>query len=545
MATLFTLRVLAVLVAALTGAYFCRGRSAAVRHFILAAGVVAALLSVPFGTLMPAWTVAVPAARSASVGVGATPRGAAFDLAVRVAVPAPAAVGAAANRGGALPWWRQAAVWATVLWLMGAAAVGLWLVAGLIGLRRASARTAPLDDARWLRMRDTVAADLGVRRTVSLRIGHSTVGTWGTFRPRVVLPREALGWSDDCARAVLAHEFAHVRRHDWALLLAANGLCALNWFNPVAWIVASRLRDEGERACDDVVLHSGVGDHAYASHLLDIARGGRGPVLAAAMSMARPSTLEGRITAMLNPAIDRRRPSVLIRIAAAVLLLAAASAGAVRVVAQQAGPLPLEGAVFDTTGGVLPAVEMALVNEQGVRWSSPTDGQGRFEFAPVGAGKYVLEASIPGFRTFSQEIVLERAKDWSKNITLQVGQLQETINVVARRPRTPVAAPAPAAAAGPVRVGGNIKVPAKVFNVSPVYPASMQEAGLEGVVKLDVLIATDGTVASVRVVSAPVHPEFVKAASAAVEKWRFTPTLLNGAPVEVEMTASISFSLSD
>ena len=96
-----------------------------------------------------------------------------------------------------------------------------------------------------------------------------------------------------------------------------------------------------------------------------------------------------------------------------------------------------------------------------------------------------------------------------------------------------------------MRVGGNIKAPAKIFNVNPVYPASMQEAGLEGVVKLDVLIATDGNVASVRVVSAQVHPEFAKAASAAVRQWRFTPTLLNGVPVEVAMTASIFFSLSD
>ena len=266
-----------------------------------------------------------------------------------------------------------------------------------------------------------------MRRTVGLRIGHSTVGTWGTFRPRIVLPPEALDWSDDCARAVLAHELAHVRRHDFAVLLASTVLCAVHWFNPLAWIVAGRLRDEGERACDDIVLDTGIGSHAYATHLLDIARGSRGPVLAAAMAMARPSTLEGRITAMLNPAIDRRLPSLPIRVAAVALLLVAASAGAVRLVAQQAGPLPLQGAVFDSSGGVLPAVEMALVNEQGVRWTSPTDGEGRFEFAPVGAGKYVLEASIPGFRTLRQEIVLEQAKDWSKNITLQVGELQETI----------------------------------------------------------------------------------------------------------------------
>ena len=116
------------------------------------------------------------------------------------------------------------------------------------------------------------------------------------------------------------------------------------------------------------------------------------------------------------------------------------------------------------------------------------------------------------------------------------------IQVTARRPAQ---ATPPPASAGVVRVGGNIKAPAKVFNVAPVYPASMQEAGLEGVVKLDVLIATDGTVASVRLASSQVHPAFAASASTAVKQWKFTPTLLNGQPVEVEMTAWVAFNLTD
>lgn len=247
---------------------------------------------------------------------------------------------------------------------------------------------------------------------------------------------------------------------------------------------------------------------------------------------------------MLNPTLDRRVPSRAFRVAAAVLLLLAASAAAVRLTAQQAGPAALQGTVYDSSGAVLPGVEMALVNEQGVKWTTPTDGTGRFEFAPVGAGKYVLEAVIPGFKTFKQNIVLEREKDWKTVLTLQLGSLEETIRVTAPRPRNPVTA-APAASTGRVRVGGNIKVPTKVFNVAPVYPPALQEAGLEGVVKLDVLIGVDGIVESVRVVGAQVHPGFAAAAIAAVKQWKFTPTLLNGQPVEVEMTASISFGLTD
>jgi TonB family protein len=391
----------------------------------------------------------------------------------------------------------------------------------------------------------TVRDELRVTRPVRLLFDDAPVGTWGAWRPRIVVPAAATGWDDERIRAVLAHELAHVQRFDWPVQLAAEALCAALWFNPLAWLVARRLREEGERACDDVVLGTGLVDRDYATHLFDIARATRGPVLRAAMPMARPSSLEGRIAAMLNPTLDRRVPSRMFRVAAAVLLLLAASAAAVRLTAQQAGPAALQGTVFDTSGGVLPGVEMALTNDQGVKWTTPTDGAGRFEFAPVGAGKYVLEASIPGLRSLRQEITLEHERDWKKTVTMQLGELQETIQVTARRPQTPTAAPAPASPGGPVRVGGNIKQPTKTRSVAPVYPESLRAAAMEGVVKLDVLIGVDGKVESVRVVNSLVHPAFALAAATAVKQWEFTPTLLNGQAVEVAMTASISFGLTD
>jgi len=73
----------------------------------------------------------------------------------------------------------------------------------------------------------------------------------------------------------------------------------------------------------------------------------------------------------------------------------------------------------------------------------------------------------------------------------------------------------------------------------------LREAGLEGVVPMDAIIGVDGGVLSVRVLSAQVAPGFAASAVAAVKQWRFTPTLLNGAPVEVQMTVSVSFSLTD
>jgi protein TonB len=92
-------------------------------------------------------------------------------------------------------------------------------------------------------------------------------------------------------------------------------------------------------------------------------------------------------------------------------------------------------------------------------------------------------------------------------------------------------------------VGGNIRAPRKVKDVRPIYPAAMREAGLTGLVPVEAVIGRDGTVSSVRVLSAQVHPDFAIAAADAVRQWLFTPTLLNGEPVDVVMTVSVQFDL--
>ena len=202
------------------------------------------------------------------------------------------------------------------------------------------------------------------------------------------------------------------------------------------------------------------------------------------------------------------------------------------------GALPLEGAVYDPTGAVLPGVDLTLKHEA-TSATATTDASGRFVFAAVAPGRYVLAARLPGFRALEQEITLERAEDWDRTVILLVGAVQETINVTERRGP---GAPPPA---GPVRVrvGGNIRPPVKVKDVRPIFPAAMREANREGRVSLEAIIGHDGKVHSARVTSTDVHPDFAIAAIDAVRKWEFEPTLLNGRAVDVVMNVSVSFSL--
>jgi TonB family protein len=93
----------------------------------------------------------------------------------------------------------------------------------------------------------------------------------------------------------------------------------------------------------------------------------------------------------------------------------------------------------------------------------------------------------------------------------------------------------------PLRVGGTIKPPTKLKNVSPAYPMEAQEAKVQGVVIIEARIERDGTVSRARVLKS--IPMLDDAAVDAVRQWEFTPTLLNGAPVPVMMTVTVNFTL--
>ena len=92
-----------------------------------------------------------------------------------------------------------------------------------------------------------------------------------------------------------------------------------------------------------------------------------------------------------------------------------------------------------------------------------------------------------------------------------------------------------------VRVGGDIKEPKKIVDKKPVYPQIAQTAKVQGVVIIEATIGKDGTVKDAKVLRSVALLD--QAAIDAVKQWRFTPTLLNGVPVEVLMTVTVNFTL--
>lgn len=512
-----------VLLVSLAATWCLRRHSAARRHLVLAGGIVGALAVVPLVLIGPEWTWSIAAAdRSPLLGA-----------VVDTVAPSVDAISYSSPSGPD---------WLLLVWLIGVAVTGgrlIWRLGRLVALTR----LAPCLDGPWERLLPEAARTMQVDLAVAIRAATGSVtGTWGWRRPVILVATGDDDWSDERVRLVLLHELAHIRRADWLAQMAAEILRACYWFNPLASIVATTLRREGERACDDLVLDAGVPAGQYGAELLAIARRQTVPGHAAPLvSMAHPSTLEGRIAAMLDHTLDRRSPTwrgVALLFAAA--LAVAAPAATLHLLAQgDARGLTVQ--VFDPSGGVLPGVDIEIEGSQDARRSAVTEGTGRVTFQEVPDGDYTLKASVAGFRPLSATLSVRGSRERERSITLQVGELEETVSVRERRPATPAAQ----AAVEPVRIGGNIKAPRKLKHVAPEYPTGMLNAGLEGVVPMEALIGTDGSVVSVRVLSADVHPEFARSAEEAVRQWQFSPTLLNGEAVDVRMRVSIRFGLQD
>jgi beta-lactamase regulating signal transducer with metallopeptidase domain/DUF4097 and DUF4098 domain-containing protein YvlB len=260
-------------------------------------------------------------------------------------------------------------LWA-LLWSGGTFAILLWTVFGRLGLAVLTRRGRLVVSGPWRAVVDNTSARLGVSRHIVIYESQNVGApmTWGIRHPALIVPAESGSWSDALRQSVAAHEVAHVARSDYLTQLLATVACAVYWFHPLAWFVARRMRQAAERACDDQVLALGASGEEYAAHLIGVARVSRQLRLtgAVAIGMARPSTLEGRVVAVLDSARVRSTPTAaakrLTAIGASLLLILAATVSPVA-----ASPAVLSPAVDNDTsvttvrGGAAAATEPVVM----------------------------------------------------------------------------------------------------------------------------------------------------------------------------------------
>jgi beta-lactamase regulating signal transducer with metallopeptidase domain len=214
---------------------------------------------------------------------------------------------------------------ASLIWLAGFVAVLLPILVAQLRLRRIASAAHVLRGGKWMATLSRARSTGRISRHVTLLESDDAAMpmTWGVFSPVLLLPTGADEWPEWKRRNILLHELAHVERFDCLTQLVSQIACALYWFNPLVWVAARRMRVERELACDDRVIGAGSRPSDYAGHLLDVARSLR-PARAtahAAIAMARPSQLAGRLGAVLDRDRNRANASMRFRVIVAAATL--------------------------------------------------------------------------------------------------------------------------------------------------------------------------------------------------------------------------------
>lgn len=474
-----------------------------------------------------------------------------------------------------------------LVWAGGAAIVAFWFLAGMVRTSRMVRRGVGAKQAT------AVARSLGLDERVRVVMSEDAPMPlmWGVLRPVIVLPVTAGEWTESQLRTVLLHELVHVKRRDLVAQAIGQAACCFYWMNPLVWIAARQLRKEREQACDDVVLARGVPAPEYAGLLVDLVRSvaARRNAWRQAPAMAEASGLEARVRALLDTRRDRRplnkwkgaavglaglifllplvahqeavlvsKPAVVVSQGALAPVVAIETAVPVRprprklamAVAAVAAPAPvpqsgsISGTVRDPSGAVVPNCEVRVSSSDGAnKQTMVTDNVGAYHFDSLTDGRYTLEVGAPGFKMVKLAALAVTGGNTSQvNVNLTLGEVTETVQVTGHKPSSgtaPQAAPVQR-----IFVGGNVQMSKLVRQPRPAYPPELQQLGVEGTVQLQAVISKDGVPINLKVINNGVDQRLVPLALDAVQEWRYSPTLLNGQPVETITSIDVSFKLN-
>ncbi len=163
--------------------------------------------------------------------------------------------------------------WLVALWLAGVVALAGVHLGGWVRVRRLRRRGVREVEQRWRRACARLARRLGIRRPVQLlastRVAVPTVVGW--LKPVVLFPASTFtGLGPRQLESILAHELAHVRRHDYLINLLQVALETLLFYHPAVWWASRQARELREHCCDDLAVQVCGDRMVYARALAEL-----------------------------------------------------------------------------------------------------------------------------------------------------------------------------------------------------------------------------------------------------------------------------------
>ena len=348
----------------------------------------------------------------------------------------------------------------------------------------------------------------------------------GILDPVILLP--AGGYLDDLTddelRSVLTHELEHVRRRDNLRALVVQVVCTLFWFSPVHRAARRRLVELRERACDAAVLARGCEPQSYLSALAKSCQSSFHS--SAVASMSRLHLRERMESIMTFEPQSNRRMSWALRVA--IIAVAGIIATAFGLFAPSPYLHASTPGQFSADVYVKPAPDGRYVAT--IKVDAP-DGP----FTTMAVVQSLPESrtltSTHGGRTY--KVVVNTAADASGTAEIEVREGNDVVWTATRL----FAAPEP-----PVKTGSTQQPPRLLEKVEPVYSAAAKQAGVMGVVIVELTINERGTIDDARILKGLGYG-LDEATIDAVKQWRFEPGTIDGRPVPVKFNITMNFRL--
>ncbi len=433
-------------------------------------------------------------------------------------------------RASVFHFFTPLAPWIAACWFLGTALLLLKTIGGAIQVRILKQKAAAHCETNEMASFDQLASRAGVAGVPIFVTGFVSIPTVaGWFRPVVLLPKGALEKIDrPMLDALVAHEFAHIRRHDSAANLFQTVIENLLFFHPATWWITWKVRAEREACCDDDA----------------VAICGNALVYARALSQAEQFRSSMPVIALSSsPLLQRIRRLTEMRISKMN-----------RVTAFCITLMSVSIIITTASGSVLLAAIPPQISQSSVSAGTPGGDQDSDETKPEAQevqthkeGKYVLLCGIIAGKVDDKATgkpvppPLPPRKD-------EKGRLGSCLLLDVSTPK-------------PSIVPGELEASNLIHKVDPIYPERAINEHIGIGIMLSLNINEEGFVTNAEVTKSQTAPPDTdsngnwvggapasviratnSAAINAVKQWKYSPTLLNGKPVPVRTAASITFT---
>lgn len=208
------------------------------------------------------------------------------------------------------------------IWAIGVAFLCTRLLTSWLSLRRLVAAAYPPADKAILTRFERLTERVQVRRPVVLLETTALVVPMvvGWIKPIVIVPTAMLsGMTTIQVEAILAHELAHILRHDYALNVAQNFIETIFFYHPAVWWISQQIREERENCCDDVAttICGSPTEYVRALTALEQLRSHASPIVVS----AKGGTLLKRVRRILNVDAAPQRSGLLVPISMVATIL--------------------------------------------------------------------------------------------------------------------------------------------------------------------------------------------------------------------------------